>query len=81
MLLSFDPADWGSADADAAFLEWQRARREFAAEYPGSSLGDILDLLRANVKRVGSTGATIPPIWGIVVMPACGCDFRIPGMG
>lgn len=50
VLLSFDPADWGSADADTAFLEWQRARREFAAEYPGSSLGDILDLLRGERK-------------------------------
>jgi hypothetical protein len=46
MLRAFDPADWPSADAEAAFQEWKQARREWISEHPDSSLGDMLDLLR-----------------------------------
>jgi hypothetical protein len=43
VLRSFEPADWLSADAEAAFQEWKQARRVWAAEHPGSMLGNVLD--------------------------------------
>jgi hypothetical protein len=49
-LLTFRPDDWPGEDVMARFGAWKSARRGWLAEHgDGTALGDIVDVLRAEV--------------------------------
>ena len=61
-LVAFDPTDWSetavindSPEWEDAFQLWKAARREWVREYPDSSLGDLLDLLRGERRASSDT--------------------------
>ncbi len=49
-LARFAPIDWPGSDPFAALAEWKRQRRAWAAQHPGSLLGDLVDQLRAEIR-------------------------------
>jgi hypothetical protein len=60
-LLTFRPDDWPGGDMMARFGAWKAARRAFVAEHGDSTaLGDIVDLLRAEVAEKARR-AVAPP--------------------
>jgi hypothetical protein len=60
-LLQFRPEDWPPAEGELpdvawgpAYVRWQEARRAYAPLHPNSELGDLIDMLREEVKVHGT---------------------------